>query len=176
MALHHNFNWTRSSVAKMPKFCSVPGRWVVDFWSPADQTRFRELAASDEQSTLTIERDDSSLSEGLQALVDAYNGLRDKSDQYDSYDSESLKKGTLYGNASLRSFVSELTRIVTQDVDGLSGPYRSLQDIGVSIDGEGRLSFETEAFTEALVVDREGVEALLSATLEEESAESDGET
>jgi flagellar hook-associated protein 2 len=134
------------------------------------------LAASDEQTTLTIERDDSSLSEGLQALVDAYNGLRDKADQYDSYDSESLQKGTLYGNANLRSFVSELTRIVTQDVDGLSGPYRSLQDLGVSIDGEGRLSFEAEVFTEALAVDREGVEALLSATLEEEPAESAGET
>ena len=134
------------------------------------------LAASDEQTTLTIERDDSSLSEGLQALVDAYNGLRDKADQYDSYDSESLQKGTLYGNANLRSFVSELTRIVTQDVDGLSGPYRSLQDLGVSIDGEGRLSFEAEVFTEALAVDREGVEALLLATLEEEPAESAGET
>ena len=72
------------------------------------------LAASDEQTTLTIERDDSSLSEGLQALVDAYNSLRDKADQYDTYDSESLQKGTLYGNANLRSFVSELTRIVTQ--------------------------------------------------------------
>ena len=134
------------------------------------------LAASDEQTTLTIERDDGSLSEGLQALVDAYNSLRDKADQYDSYDSESLQKGTLYGNASLRSFVSELTRIVTQDVDGLSGPYRSLQDLGVSIDGEGRLSFEAEVFTEALAVDREGVESLLSATLEEEPAESAGET
>ena len=134
------------------------------------------LAASDEQTTLTIERDDSSLSEGLQALVDAYNSLRDKADQYDSYDSESLQKGTLYGNANLRSFVSELTRIVTQDVDGLSGPYRSLQDLGVSIDGEGRLSFEAEVFTEALAVDREGVEALLSATLEEEPTESAGET
>ena len=134
------------------------------------------LAASDEQTTLTIERDDSSLSEGLQALVDAYNSLRDKADQYDSYDSESLQKGTLYGNANLRSFVSELTRIVTQDVDGLSGPYRSLQDLGVSIDGEGRLSFEAEVFTEALAVDREGVESLLSATLEEEPAESAGET
>ena len=134
------------------------------------------LAASDEQTTLTIERDDSSLSEGLQALVDSYNGLRDKADQYDSYDTESFQKGTLYGNASLRSFVSELTRIVTQDVDGLSGPYRSLQDLGVSIDGEGRLTFEAEAFTEALSVDREGVEALLSATLEPESAESAGET
>ncbi|MEC8770780.1 MAG: flagellar filament capping protein FliD, partial [Planctomycetota bacterium] len=134
------------------------------------------LAASDEQTTLTIERDDSSLSEGLQALVDAYNGLRDKADQYDSYDSESLKKGTLYGNANLRSFVSELTRIVTRDVDGLSGPYRSLQDLGVSIDGEGRLSFEAEAFTEALAVDRQGVEALLSATLDEENAELDGES
>ena len=88
------------------------------------------LAASDEQTTLTIERDDSSLSEGLQALVDAYNSLRDKADQYDSYDSESLQKGTLYGNANLRSFVSELTRIVTQDVDGLSGPYRSLKILG----------------------------------------------
>ena len=134
------------------------------------------LAASDEQTALTIERDDSSLSEGLQALVDAYNSLRDKADQYDSYDSESLQKGTLYGNANLRSFVSELTRIVTQDVDGLSGPYRSLQDLGVSIDGEGRLSFEAEVFTEALAVDREGVESLLSATLEVEPAESAAET
>ena len=133
------------------------------------------LAASDEQTTLTIERDDTSLSEGLQALVDAYNGLRDKADQYDSYDSESLEKGTLYGNANLRSFISELTRIVTRDVDGLSGPFRSLQDLGVSIDGEGRLSFEAEEFTEALSVDREGVEALLSATLDEENAGSNGE-
>ncbi|MDP7401605.1 MAG: flagellar filament capping protein FliD, partial [Phycisphaerales bacterium] len=62
------------------------------------------------------------------------------------------------------------------DVDGLSGPYRSLQDLGVSIDGEGRLSFEAEAFTEALAVDRQGVEALLSATLDEENAELDGES
>ena len=129
------------------------------------------LAASDEQTTVTIDRDDSALSEGLQALIDAYNGLRDKVDQYDSYDSESLEKGTLYGNASLRGFVSELTRIVTRDTDGLSGPYRSLQDIGVSIDGEGRLSFDAETFTEALAVDRDGVEALLSTAIED-----DGET
>ncbi len=125
------------------------------------------LAASDEPTTLTIERDDSSLSEGLQALVDAYNGLRDKADQYDSYDSESFEKGTLYGNANLRGFVSELTRIVTRDLDSLSGPYRSLQDIGVAIDGEGRLNFEAEKFSEALAVDRAGVEALLSASIEE---------
>ena len=125
------------------------------------------LAASDEQTTLTIERDDSSLSEGLQALVDAYNSLRDKADQYDSYDSESFEKGTLYGNASLRGFVSELTRIVTRDVDSLSGPYRSLQDIGVAIDGEGRLNLDAEQFSEALAIDRAGVEALLSATIEE---------
>ena len=65
---------------------------------------------------------------------------------------------------------------MTRDVDGLSGPYRSLQDLGVSIDGEGRLSFEAEAFTEALAVDRQGVEALLSATLDEENAELDGES
>ena len=125
------------------------------------------LAASDEQTTLTIERDDSSLSEGLQALLDAYNSLRDKADQYDSYDSESFEKGTLYGNASLRGFVSELTRIVTRDVDSLSGPYRSLQDIGVAIDGEGRLNLDAEQFSEALAIDRAGVEALLSATIEE---------
>ena len=125
------------------------------------------LAASDEQTTLTIERDDSSLSEGLQALVDAYNSLRDKADQYDSYDTESFEKGTLYGNASLRGFVSELTRIVTRDVDSLSGPYRSLQDIGVAIDGEGRLNLDAEQFSEALAIDRSGVEALLSATIEE---------
>ena len=125
------------------------------------------LAASDEQTTLTIERDDSSLSEGLQALVDAYNSLRDKADQYDSYDTESFEKGTLYGNASLRGFVSELTRIVTRDVDSLSGPYRSLQDIGVAIDGEGRLNLDAEQFSEALAIDRAGVEALLSATIEE---------
>ena len=125
------------------------------------------LAASDEQTTLTIERDDSSLSEGLQALLDAYNSLRDKADQYDSYDTESFEKGTLYGNASLRGFVSELTRIVTRDVDSLSGPYRSLQDIGVAIDGEGRLNFDAEQFSEALAIDRSGVEALLSATIEE---------
>ena len=132
------------------------------------------LAASDEQTTLTIERDDSSLSEGLQALVDAYNSLRDKADQYDSYDSESLQKGTLYGNANLRSFVSELTRIVTQDVDGLSGPIIAPRSWGVH---RWRGSaFEAEVFTEALAVDREGVEALLSATLEEEPAESAAET
>ena len=65
---------------------------------------------------------------------------------------------------------------MTRDAEGLSGPYRSLQDLGVSIDGEGRLSFEEEEFTEALAVDRRGVEALLSATLDEENAELNGES
>ena len=111
----------------------------------------------------------SSVTKAVQAFVDAYNSVvttvrADLTDTPATKKSSAsdYQKGTLFGDAGLDGMLSQMKNVMTQTVTGLG--FSSLADIGITIPKstgatptqdakDGKLTFDTDAFSKALTAD-----------------------
>ncbi|GGY25715.1 flagellar filament capping protein FliD [Paludibacterium paludis] len=106
-------------------------------------------------SSVTVSRDDTAIQAKVQAFVDAYNKVRATA--------ESLRKGSMKGDASIQSVESMLQSVLTTPISGVD-PTRAigyLAQIGITQNGtsagangstvlDGSLKFDATAFINAL--------------------------
>jgi flagellar hook-associated protein 2 len=115
-----------------------------------------ELLQADPGSpaTLTIGRDREAVREKVQALVDAYNGLRDLIGE--------LRGSRLSGDNTLLSVESALRSVLNQPPSSSSGPFMYLSEVGLSLDKNGVMSLAEGggALDDALATDYEAVARL----------------
>jgi flagellar hook-associated protein 2 len=113
--------------------------------------------------------DTSKVTKAVQAFVDAYNAVvttvrADLTDTPATKKSSAsdYQKGTLFGDAGLDGMLSQMKTVMTQTVSGLG--FSSLADIGIMIPKstgatptqdakDGKLSFDSDAFSKALTAD-----------------------
>ncbi|MCA9269296.1 MAG: flagellar filament capping protein FliD, partial [Planctomycetales bacterium] len=112
---------------------------------------------SEEAVSVTVSSTDASLVSGVQSLVDQYNKLRDKLDEYASFDQESNSVGVLFGSNEVLRIESGLTQIFTSRFFGV-GDVQSLEQVGVSIDDTGKLSLDKAKLQAAFAADPDAVE------------------
>jgi flagellar hook-associated protein 2 len=102
---------------------------------------------------LTVAADTSGVRAKLQALVDAYNGLGGVLEEQGGYNAATKKGGVLIGDPALRGVESQLRRVLADPVPGATGAAKSASDIGLSIDGSGKLKLDGAKFDALLTSD-----------------------
>ncbi len=115
-------------------------------------------------TTLTVSKDTStSLTGGLNAFIKAYNEVVGTVAQLGSYDAETKEAGTLNGDATLRMVQSQLRSLVFGTPGGVTGDYRTLSSIGVSVQRDGTLSLDSTKLQAALAAGSDDVAGLVGA-------------
>ncbi len=101
-------------------------------------------------STLTINKDSGGLKTNLQNFVKAYNDLDKSIKDMMSYDPETQKAGVLLGDFTTQTVQSQLRKMMTSDITGLSGSLKNLGQVGISFDKSGQLSLDTTKLQKAI--------------------------
>ncbi len=105
------------------------------------------------EATITLSRDDSSISSSLQGIVDSYNSIVDTIDLHTGYDTETETSGELQGDSTMRGVINAIRNSLTSVLPGFSGPTDDIamaSHIGLELDKEGQLSLDTDTLSEAL--------------------------
>jgi len=143
------------------------------------------LGTSDQPVDLSVTQDVDRMVEDLRGFVDAYNDVVSRIDQQTSFDAETLKRGVLFGDATVNVVETRLFRAVTQSYGEGSQALLRLSSVGLTLGEGGRLSLNEEKFREAYAKDPESVEQLFTTdetgfgaafedTLDELTRSSDG--
>lgn len=115
-------------------------------------------------TTLTVTRDTSSLTAGVNAFVKAYNDLNKTTTDLGSYNATTKQAGTLNGDSTLRSAQGSIRAKIGAVPSELSGAtLQRLSDIGVSLQKDGTLSVDSSKLTTAISSNFTGVADLLAA-------------
>ena len=98
-------------------------------------------------ATVTVSQDVSALDQAANGLVSALNNVLQTINQYSSY-SPTSGAGPLLGDVGLQILRSNLLSAITSPANGsaLSTPYGSLSAVGFTINSDGTVSLNDQAF------------------------------
>ncbi len=111
-------------------------------------------------ATITIAGDSTGLQQQVQAFVDAYNTIVQGGHSVAGYGTTKAQIALLQGDHAVRSSLDQLTRLVAAPVAGTSGAYTTLGSVGVKLQDDGTLTFDTAAFQTAMKTDPASVKRL----------------
>lgn len=101
--------------------------------------------ASNEEVTVDIAATSEPVFTQINMLVEQYNKLRDKLDQVTAYNETDKTTGILFGSSEALRLESDLSRLITARF-AYTGPVQSLEDLGLSLDDRGKLSFDKSQY------------------------------
>ena len=111
-------------------------------------------------ATLTIAGDTSSLTTAVQSFVTAYNAMVQNGHSTAGYGKALASNTLLQGDQAVRSSLDQLSQLVAEQVPGSTGAYTTLGSVGISLNDDGTLSFDTSQFQSAMAADPTSVERL----------------
>ncbi|MCE9559337.1 MAG: flagellar filament capping protein FliD, partial [Armatimonadetes bacterium] len=89
----------------------------------------------------------------IKNFTDSYNALQDFLGQATQFDKESFATAPLFGDAIANQLETEIANVVSAQIPGLTGNYRSLANIGISFGEKGQISVDEAKMTAALTAD-----------------------
>jgi len=119
-------------------------------------------SASGVSAKLTVGSDPTSVKGLVQKFVSAYNDVNKTLSDVTSYDPKTQKGGLLLGDSTILSLERHLRSLLTSNIDGLSGNYNLLSDIGVSFQKDGTLSLDSKKLETALNTSPEDVASIFA--------------
>ncbi len=102
-----------------------------------------------ESDTLTVRRNTSTVVSKINSFVNAYNNVLDLFESYQSYDSDTETAGVLLGDATTNSIRNRLDNMVKDMVPGVES-FDRLNDLGITLNGEGELEVDSSTLNDAL--------------------------
>ena len=120
------------------------------------------LGTSSAPVQVTINRDDSAITAGIETFVDSFNVVADTIDQYDFFDSETERRGVLLGDGTIGAITNALFRTVSTRNGDLAGQFNALTQLGITVRSGSRLQFDAAKFTAALQTSRDEVEQVFT--------------
>lgn len=120
-------------------------------------------AAPGTQVSLSVGLDDDAAKAAVGSFVNAYNGLIDVVSQVTSFDAESGEAAPLLGDATVRGIKDRLRRELGSAVDALGDGFRTLTEIGISTQADGRLELDEARLSDAIAEDFDGVGELFAS-------------
>ncbi|OHX16188.1 flagellar protein [Chromobacterium amazonense] len=101
--------------------------------------------------TVSLASDNAGINKNLQSFVDAYNQVVS--------DVKDARKGALKGNASILDIQSRLQQVLSVGVEGADpvNSYAFLSQVGISLQKDGTLKVDQNAFNDALKKDKQAV-------------------
>jgi len=114
--------------------------------------------------TLAITTDTAAIKENIQSFADGYNKVISFINEQLKFDLDSDTEGALFGNFTLLNLQTNLRSTVTGPVDGASGSYSFLSQIGIRTAADGTLSVNDTDLDNALAADIDSVVQLFTGT------------
>lgn len=110
---------------------------------------------------ISVTESDKEIIDLVNSFIKSYNSLRKDLGDLTDFDEESNTTGLLLGTSEALRVDSELSRLITDRHLGL-GKFKSLQDIGISVDDKGNLSLETSKLKEAFADDPQSLQSFFT--------------
>ena len=125
--------------------------------------------------TLNVGRDSKSVTEAVQAFVDAYNSANGTLKKLSAFNGVGAQNGLLQGDGTTRAIQVRLRSLLSAPIDS-GGALTTLSQIGVRFTSDGTLSLDTAKLNAAVETDFDGIAALFakSATAAEGASTSHG--
>lgn len=120
--------------------------------------------------TLTVSTDESGVASKLEAVAAAYNDLvafvDENSDVVQDTTSEDgdVISGPLAFDSTVRNILAGLRGAFSNGVEGLSGQYTLLAEVGLTTNQDGTVSFDSTKLSEALSADENAVRELFAGS------------
>ncbi len=115
-------------------------------------------------TTVTVGKDTSAFTKQIDNFVKAYNDLNKTIKDLTAYDPKTRTGGLLVGDTVVRSVQSQIRATLTATVPGLTtGAYKSLSDVGISIQKDGTLATDSAKLSTALSANPTDVAALFAS-------------
>lgn len=112
--------------------------------------------------TVNVASDNTAISTTLETVVDKYNAFIATVNTLGSYDAKTKNAGTLLGDSVLQSSINQIRSALTNSIEGLTSSPRTLSDVGVSMQKDGTLKFDSTKFNNTITANKEGVTALFA--------------
>ncbi len=119
-------------------------------------------AKGDTATNLTVAQDASGVTTTLQAFVKAYNDLMGTVKSLTAYNTTTKTGSALTGDSTIRSTVSQIRDVFSSSVAEATGAYKTLADIGISVQRDGTLALDSTKLQTALAADTEGVASVFT--------------
>ena len=100
-------------------------------------------------TSVTISKDTTAVTNALQAFVKAYNEVNSLAHKLSDYNSSTKTGAVLTGDSSVRSLQTALREMVGQSGADSSSSVRNLTAVGITMQRDGSLSFDTTKLTSA---------------------------
>lgn len=114
-------------------------------------------------TTLTVGRDNSTITANVNALVKAYNDLDKTIKGLTGYDAEKKTAGPLLGDSAVMAVQSQLRNMLGGRVPDASGSLSNLPAIGVTFTKEGTLTVDSAKLSKAVSEKPDDVAALFAS-------------
>ncbi|MDZ7373414.1 MAG: flagellar filament capping protein FliD [candidate division KSB1 bacterium] len=117
------------------------------------------LHKADEETpvNISVTRDLDAVKQRIRDFANRYNEIVSYINEQFTYNPETQKAGTLFGDATLRTIQSTIRRVLVESVKGLPSNLNALAQIGISTDRHGLIQIDDAKLTKALEEDFEGV-------------------
>ena len=115
--------------------------------------------------TVTVEVDETAMTEKVQAFVDAFNEVISYYDSQTVFDTELGLEGGLVGDSTTKGIIEKLQDMMTDRPSGeLDGAdFQIFADLGITMGQDGELDFDTSVFSDALNEDFEAATKLFTS-------------
>ncbi len=116
---------------------------------------------SDSPITVTVSDNPEAATKAVETFVSQYNKLMDKLDQLSFYDADEGELGLLFGSTEVSRIRNGYSHLLSGRITQ-AGDFKSLGQVGIRINTEGRLELDSEKMTKALADDPSSVESFFT--------------
>lgn len=121
-------------------------------------------------TTVTVSKDQQRVVDAVKKVVDQYNSVIDFMEQQTSYDKDTKKAGTLFGDPRINDLRDGIRKVLMDKVADQPDAYNTLAMVGISsqtfaagADYSGKLTIDTDKFAKALEANPTAVRNLFNA-------------
>jgi len=114
--------------------------------------------------SLAVTEDKGAVEDKINVFIANYNGLIDTFNALSSYDPATEAAGLLLGDSTLRGVQNSIRQEISSSVSGLSGPFSTLAELGVTTDEKGKLSLDSDTLDTVLASNFDQVGELFAAS------------
>ena len=113
----------------------------------------------DQAVQIQVSRDTSKATEAIKDFVEEYNSLINYINEQTRFNTETQSASPLLGNRSISVLKNQLSSMMTEVVPGLGSGLNRFSQIGIGIDGTGRLTLNSAQLEKALTGEIEGLDS-----------------
>ena len=110
--------------------------------------------------TVAIAGDTTSVQSQIQSFVTAYNTVVNSGHTTAGYGTTKASNTLLQGDSAVRSALDQLGQLTSSQVSGTTGAYTTLGSVGISMNNDGTLTFNSGTFASAMQADPTSVQRL----------------